>query len=185
MNCRFQLLVRCQTRMILNAVGRLAVLSAHLWAVFYSLWHKNSSGYSVSGSPCAASILHKSLRLSQQTFFIFGQEIWKYEKSQAGTRLLCLLSLPYLQFLPLLILQFEGGKMAVSAKKNRKRPRLNLHSWCDPSWPWLHKEYKLTFPGWCCKLWLALTNHKEGAHTWQINTWIIFIGICSPIHRRP
>ena len=31
--------------------------------------------YSVSGSPCAASILHKSLRLSQQTFFIFGQEI--------------------------------------------------------------------------------------------------------------
>ena len=40
MNCRFQLLVRCQTRMILNAVGRLAVLSAYLWAVFYSLWHK-------------------------------------------------------------------------------------------------------------------------------------------------
>ena len=29
----------------------------------------------------------------------------------------------------------------------------------------LKKEYKLTFPGWCCKLLLALTNHKEGAHT--------------------
>ena len=98
MNCRFQLLVRCQTRMILNAVGRLAVLSAHLWAVFYSLWHKNSSGYSVSGSPCAASILHKSLGLSQQTFFIFGQGTWKSEKSQAGTCLLCLLSKPWLRF---------------------------------------------------------------------------------------
>ena len=127
MNCRFQLLVRCQTRMILNAVGRLAVLSAHLWAVFYSLWHKNSSGYSVSGSPCAASILHKSLRLSQQTFFIFGQEIWKYEKSQAGTRLLCLLSKPYLLFLPLLILQSERGKMAISAKKKAEGQCLPLN----------------------------------------------------------
>ena len=77
----------------------------------------------------------------------------------------CLLSKPYLLFLPLLILQSGKGKMAVSAKKNRKRPRLNLHSWCDPSWLWLHKEYKLTFPGWCCKLLLALANHKEGAHT--------------------
>ena len=126
MNCRFQLLVRCQTRMILNAVGRLAVLSAHLWAVFYSLWHKNSSGYSVSGSPCAASILHKSLRLSQQTFFIFGQEIWKYEKSQACIRLLCFPSKPYLLFFSLLILQFEKGKMAISVKKSRKMPRLKL-----------------------------------------------------------
>lgn len=77
----------------------------------------------------------------------------------------CLLSKPYLLFLPLLILQSGKGKMAVSAKKSRKRPRLNLHSWCDPSWLWLHKEYKLTFPGWCCKLLLALANHKEGAHT--------------------
>ena len=114
MNCRFQLLVRCQTRMILNAVGRLAVLSAHLWAVFYSLWHKNSSGYSVFGSPCGASILHKGLGLSQQAFFIFGQGIWKSEKSQAGTRLLCLLSKPYLLFLPLLILQFGAEILAVS-----------------------------------------------------------------------
>ena len=87
------------------------------------------------------------------------------QKLQVGTNLPCLLSKPYLLFLPLLILQSGKGKMAVSAKKNRKRPRLNLHSWCDPSWLWLHKEYKLTFPGWCCKLLLALANHKEGTHT--------------------
>ena len=33
---------------------------------------------------------------------------------QAGTRLLCLLSKPYLLFLPLLILQFEAVILAVS-----------------------------------------------------------------------
>ena len=93
---------------------------------------------------------------------IFRNQI---QKLQVGTSLHCLLSKSYLLFLPLLILQSGKGKMAVSAKKNRKRPRLNLHSWCDPSWPWLHKEYKLTFPGWCCKLLLVLANHKEGAHT--------------------
>ena len=38
----------------------------------------------------------------------------KSEKSQAGTRLLCLLSKPYLLFLPLLILQFEAEILAVS-----------------------------------------------------------------------
>ena len=69
------------------------------------------------------------------SIFHFRARDLKIRKSQAGTRLLCLLSKPYLLFLPLLILQLEGGKMAVSAKKNRKRPRLNLHSWCDPSWP--------------------------------------------------
>lgn len=89
----------------------------------------------------------------------------RIQKSCRGTTAHCLLSKSYLLFLPLLILQSGKGKMAVSAKKNRKRPRLNLHSWCDPSWPWLHKEYKLTFPGWCCKLLLVLANHKEGAHT--------------------
>ena len=66
------------------------------------------------------------------SIFHFRAMDLKIRKSQAGTRLL---SKPYLLFLPLLILQLEGGKMAVSAKKNRKRPRLNLHSWCDPSWP--------------------------------------------------
>ena len=90
----------------------------------------------------------------------FATQKWRLYRQKP-----CLLSKPYLLFLPLLILQSGKGKMAVSAKKNRKRPRLNLHSWCDPSWLWLHKEYKLTFPGWCCKLLLALANHKEGAHT--------------------
>ena len=100
------------------------------------------------------------------------QRVWDYPNKHFATqkwrlyiRTPCLLSKPYLLFLPLLILQSGKGKMAVSAKKNRKRPRLNLHSWCDSSWLWLHKEYKLTFPGWCCKLLLALANHKEGAHT--------------------
>ena len=114
---------------------------------YRSIWHK-----------CAACIQRmqytKGLGLSQQAF-CNAKMAFVYTNA-----LLAIETLPSIS-----PSTNTKGKMAVSAKKNRKRPRLNLHSWCDPSWLWLHKEYKLTFPGWCCKLLLALANHKEGAHT--------------------
>lgn len=53
----------------------------------------------------------------------------------------------YLQFLPLLILQFGRGKMAVFAKKNRKKPRLNLHSCRDPSYSLAEQGIQIDFSG--------------------------------------
>jgi hypothetical protein len=120
--------------------------------------------FGTNAQPASARCRSNGVWAQPNKHFEFGFE--KSDSKIASWYQLALLAIETLpSILPLLILQSGKGKMAVSAKKNRKRPRLNLHSWCDPSWLWLHKEYKLTFPGWCCKLLLALANHKEGAHT--------------------